>query len=117
MELKDFIANFADQFDDTDASEILATTEFHELDEWDSLIALAVLNMTENHMKPNMYNQQGGIVEMEKPIHVSNVKVLESKDSKKAAKTAKVTEKATKEEKATTKKAAAKKTTKKVGDK
>lgn len=47
MELKDFIANFADQFDDTDASEILATTEFHELEEWDSLIALAVLNMTE----------------------------------------------------------------------
>lgn len=47
MELKDFIANFADQFDDTDSSEILATTEFHELEEWDSLIALAVLNMTE----------------------------------------------------------------------
>lgn len=47
MELKDFITNFADQFDDTDASEILANTEFHELEEWDSLIALAVLNMTE----------------------------------------------------------------------
>lgn len=47
MELKDFITNFADQFDDTDASEILATTEFHELEEWDSLIALAILNMTE----------------------------------------------------------------------
>ncbi len=47
MELNDFIANFADQFDDTDASEIKASTEFHELEEWDSLIALAVLNMTE----------------------------------------------------------------------
>ena len=47
MELKDFIMNFADQFDDTDASEISAETEFHELEEWDSLIALAVLNMTE----------------------------------------------------------------------
>ena len=47
MELKDFIANFADQFDDTDASEITAGTEFHNLEEWDSLIALAVLNMTE----------------------------------------------------------------------
>ena len=47
MELKDFIANFADQFDDTDACEILATTKFHDLEEWDSLIALAVLNMTE----------------------------------------------------------------------
>ena len=47
MELKDYIANFADQFEDTDASEITATTAFHDLDEWDSLIALAVLNMTE----------------------------------------------------------------------
>lgn len=47
MEIKDFIVNFADQFDDTDASEISAETEFHELEEWDSLIALAVLNMTE----------------------------------------------------------------------
>ena len=47
MELDDFIASFADQFEDTDASEITATTLFHDLDEWDSLVALAVLNMTE----------------------------------------------------------------------
>lgn len=47
MELKDFIVNFADQFDETDSEEIRANTEFHDLEEWDSLIALAVLNMTE----------------------------------------------------------------------
>lgn len=47
MEIKEFIANFADQFDDTEASEIQLKTEFHELEEWDSLIALAVLNMIE----------------------------------------------------------------------
>ena len=47
MELKSFIADFADQFDDTDASEIKANTLFHDLEEWDSLIALAVLNMAE----------------------------------------------------------------------
>lgn len=47
MELKDFIVNFADQFDDTDVSEINSGTQFHDLEEWDSLIALAVLNMTE----------------------------------------------------------------------
>lgn len=47
MELKNFVADFADQFDDTDASEITAQTSFHELDEWSSLIALAVLNITE----------------------------------------------------------------------
>ena len=47
MELKDFIANFADQFDDTDASEITATTEFKNLDEWSSLIALSVIAMVD----------------------------------------------------------------------
>lgn len=47
MELNDFIKNFADQFEDTDPSEITADTIFHDLEEWDSLIALAVLNMTE----------------------------------------------------------------------
>lgn len=47
MELNDFISNFVDQFDDTDANEISAQTSFRDLDEWSSLIALAVLNMTE----------------------------------------------------------------------
>ena len=47
MELKDFIENFAAQFDDTDASEIKAETEFRELDEWSSLIALSVIAMVD----------------------------------------------------------------------
>lgn len=47
MGIDDFIKNFADQFDDTDASEITASIAFHDLEEWDSLIALAVLNMIE----------------------------------------------------------------------
>ena len=47
MELKDFIENFAEQFDDTDASEITAETEFKELDEWSSLIALSVIAMVD----------------------------------------------------------------------
>ena len=47
MELKDFIANFADQFDDTDASEITAATEFKDLDEWSSLIALSIIAMVD----------------------------------------------------------------------
>lgn len=47
MELKDFIENFADQFDETDASEIMAETEFKELDEWSSLIALSVIAMVD----------------------------------------------------------------------
>lgn len=47
MELKDFIENFAAQFDDTDASEIKAETVFKELDEWSSLIALSVIAMAD----------------------------------------------------------------------
>ena len=45
MEIKDFIQNFADQFDDTDASMIKAETVFKELDEWSSLVALSVIAM------------------------------------------------------------------------
>lgn len=43
MELKEFIENFAEQFDDTDASEITATTVFHDLEEWGSLTAMGVI--------------------------------------------------------------------------
>lgn len=45
MELKDFIAAFADCFDDTDASEITASTEFHDLDEWSSLTGMSLIAM------------------------------------------------------------------------
>ena len=47
MEIKEFITAFADQFEDTDPAEITKDTVFHDLDEWDSLIALAILNMTQ----------------------------------------------------------------------
>ncbi len=43
MDLNDFIKNFADQFDDTDASEITADTEYQELDEWSSLTAMSII--------------------------------------------------------------------------
>ena len=43
MELNDFVANFAEQFDDTDASEIQASTVFHDLDEWSSLTGMGVI--------------------------------------------------------------------------
>ena len=45
MTLEDFVENFANQFDDTDASEIKAETAFHDLDEWSSMIVLAVIAM------------------------------------------------------------------------
>lgn len=45
MELNEFVANFAEQFDDTDASEIQVNTEFHNLDEWSSLTGMGVIAM------------------------------------------------------------------------
>lgn len=47
MELNTFIQNFADQFEDTDPSEIKADSVFHELDEYSSLIALSVIAMVD----------------------------------------------------------------------
>lgn len=47
MELKDFIQNFAEQFDDTPASDFKAETVFHELDEYTSLIALSIISMVD----------------------------------------------------------------------
>lgn len=68
MDIKEFITNFADQFDDTEASEIQATTEFHELEEWDSLVALAVLNMTEKK-----YGKKITFDEMKKCVTVEDL--------------------------------------------
>lgn len=45
--LDEFVALFAEQFDDTDPSEITATTVFHDLDEWSSLIGLSVIAMVD----------------------------------------------------------------------
>jgi acyl carrier protein len=48
MELKEFIENFADQFDETDASEFTPETEFKQLDEWSSLTALSIIAMVDD---------------------------------------------------------------------
>lgn len=45
--LEEFVTLFAEQFDETDASEIQANTEFRELDEWSSIIALGIIAMVD----------------------------------------------------------------------
>jgi len=45
--LEEFVALFAEQFDDTDASEFTSSTEFRALDEWSSLIGLSVIAMVD----------------------------------------------------------------------
>lgn len=57
------------------------------------------INIVKKHMKPNNANETGGILSVEAPIHVSNVKVIEGKE----AKTTKTTEKKTTTKKSTKK--------------
>ena len=45
MELKEFIANFASEFDETPVESFTPSTEFKTLDEWDSLTALSIIAM------------------------------------------------------------------------
>jgi len=45
MNLDQFIENFADLFDETDPDTIQASTQFKNLEEWSSLVALSVIAM------------------------------------------------------------------------
>ena len=61
----------------------------------DNKVVVEGINMIKKHVKPNRMNEVGSIVDIEAPIHVSNVKLVESKkEAKKAA--VKTVEKATK---------------------
>lgn len=43
MDLQEFVTAFAEQFDDTDVSEITEKTIFQDLDEWSSLMVLSII--------------------------------------------------------------------------
>lgn len=45
MNQEKFVRNFADQFDETYASEISLQTVFKDLDEWSSLLSLSIIAM------------------------------------------------------------------------
>ena len=47
MDIKEFIENFAAQFDDTDADVFTAETKFRELDEWSSLTVMSIMAMAD----------------------------------------------------------------------
>lgn len=47
MDLNEFVAHFAEQFDETDASVFTPETRFREIDEWSSLIGLSVIAMVD----------------------------------------------------------------------
>ena len=45
-------------------------------------VVIEGVNMVKKAMKPNQANQQGGFVDMEKAIHISNVAPLDPKSGK-----------------------------------
>lgn len=45
MELNDFIAHFAEQFEDADKSQFTPQTVFHELEAYSSIVALSIIAM------------------------------------------------------------------------
>lgn len=47
MDLQEFVAHFAEQFEETDASVFNPQTKYHELEEWSSLIGLSIIAMVD----------------------------------------------------------------------
>ncbi len=45
MKIKEFIENFAEQFDDTPMEEFKPETVFHDLEEYSSIVALSIIGM------------------------------------------------------------------------
>lgn len=45
MEIKEFIENFAEQFDDIELADIHPNTRYKELEEWSSITAMSLIAM------------------------------------------------------------------------
>ena len=63
------------------------------------------VHIVKRHSKPRMTNESGSIIEIEAPIHVSNVKVITEAEAKEIKKEAKKAEKKEKVEEKVEKKA------------
>ena len=49
MNITDFLQKFAAEFEMTEPEEITPSTNYRELDEWDSLLGLAIIGMVNNN--------------------------------------------------------------------
>ena len=58
MELQEFIEKFAEQFDDTDVSELNPETEFKELDEWSSLTSMSIIAMVKTYYNKTLTGKE-----------------------------------------------------------
>ncbi len=57
MELNDFIAAFAAEFEETPVEQFSATTNYKNLEEWDSLIALSIISMVDDEFEKRITGQ------------------------------------------------------------
>jgi len=48
----------------------------------ESKVVVEGINVVKKHQKPNAMNQTGGIVEIENPIHISNIMMADPKTGK-----------------------------------
>lgn len=51
MNLNEFVQSFSQEFDETPKESFLPTTEFKNLDEWDSLVTLSIISMVDEKME------------------------------------------------------------------
>ena len=68
MELEEFVKNFADQFEETDAGDITSETQFRDLDDWSSLTGLMIIGMVQDE-----YEKQLKANDLKKCITVKDV--------------------------------------------
>ena len=50
MTLDEFVKAFAAEFDETPEEQFTPTTNYRELDEWGSLVALSIISMVDDQM-------------------------------------------------------------------
>ena len=50
MTLDEFVKAFAAEFDDTPEEQFTPSTNYKELDEWSSLVALSIISMVDDEM-------------------------------------------------------------------
>lgn len=51
MEFQEFVSKFAEQFEETDGTMFAANTEFKQLDEWSSMMALSIIAMVDEEFE------------------------------------------------------------------
>ena len=71
MELNEFVAHFAEQFEETDASVFTPATKYHDLEEWSSLIGLSVIAMVDDEYDVMLRVLCEAVVLLHLPLYLS----------------------------------------------